>query len=55
MGLKNKKNKAKSAEQCLEAAAEKNERSTKLGRRRLIEDLNEQKMLEAELSDFEFA
>jgi len=35
--------------------AEENDRNTKLGRRRLIEDMNEKKMLEAELSDFEYS
>ena len=55
MGLKVKKNKSKSSVNAAEAKAKKDDKTTKLGRRRLIEDLNEQKMLEAELSDFDFA
>ncbi|MCC5791430.1 MAG: hypothetical protein JJT82_02300 [Legionellaceae bacterium] len=39
----------------LDTLTDENDRSTKLGRRRLIEDLNEQRMLEAELSDYEMA
>ena len=55
MGLKDKKSKSKSSANAAEAKAKKDDKTTKLGRRRLIEDLNEQKMLEAELSDFDFA
>jgi len=39
----------------LETLSKDNDRGTKLGRRRLIEELKEQQMLEAELGEYEFA